>query len=358
MLIGSLKKGGSERVLVNLAEYLLEHGHQVTLVTQYQREGEYPLPAGARRVLSDITEAETTGSRVMNFYRRFTKLRRIWKKYEPDIILSFIGKNNMMALLTARGLGIPVIVSVRGEPTQEYYNSWMRAAARMLFKKASGIILQTKQAGEFFPAAVRNRAVILKNPMNPAFFKPRYEGMREKKIVAVGRVDENKNHWLLIRAFARLASEYPEYSLYIYGEGECRMKLTDRVREMKLADRIYLPGSIDKIEDVIYQSQVYVLCSNTEGVPNTLIEAMLLGLTVIATDCPCGGPAELISQGKNGILTPVNDLDKMTENLQNVLKNLQYADELGREASKIAELYDRDCICQSWVDYMKQAVKQ
>ena len=77
MLIGALTKGGAERVLVNLATDLTEKGHKVTMVTQYKKENEYPLPDGVKRVISDITEEETTGSRIVNFKRRFCKLRMI-----------------------------------------------------------------------------------------------------------------------------------------------------------------------------------------------------------------------------------------------------------------------------------------
>ena len=151
MLIGALTKGGAERVLVNLAADLTEKGHEVTMVTQYKKENEYPLPDGVKRVISDITEEEITGSRIVNFGRRFGKLRMIWKTERPDVILSFIGKNNMMAILTSRFLHIPVAVSVRAEPALEYYNGWMRFMARHLFASADGVILQTRQCFSFFP---------------------------------------------------------------------------------------------------------------------------------------------------------------------------------------------------------------
>ena len=120
MLISSLNKGGSERVLVNLAEYFYSRGYEVTIVTQYRTENEYEISGGIQRVFSEITEEEKGKGRVSNFLKRFMKLRGIWKSEKPDLILSFIGKNNMMAIMTSRFLGIPTIVSVRGEPAEEY----------------------------------------------------------------------------------------------------------------------------------------------------------------------------------------------------------------------------------------------
>lgn len=352
MLIGALTKGGSERVMMNLAEYFTGKGYRVTMVTQYKKENEYPLNESVKRVISDITEEETTGNRLVNFKRRFCKLRTVWKEIRPDIILSFIGKNNMMAVLTSQFLHIPVVVSVRGEPNEEYYNSWMRFMARHLFAGAAGVVLQTKKCYEFFPEKIQKKAVILKNPVNPLFFRDRYEGEREKTITAVGRIDANKNHEMLIRAFAGIAGEFPDYQLIIYGEGELRRELIQLTEKLNLKDRISLPGSIDDVAEAIYKTRVFVLSSNTEGIPNTLIEAMLMGLTVVATDCPCGGPADLIENGVNGILTPVDDRDKMKDSLQYLLKNLQNADEMGRMASKTAGIYRPEKVYGAWEEYL------
>ena len=121
MLIGALTKGGAERVMVNLANYLVENEYQVTMVTQYQKEDEYPLNPDVKRVLSDITPKECSRSRIINFKRRFCKLRNIWKQEKPDVILSFIGKNNLMTILTSRFLKIPVAVSVRGALWPDIY---------------------------------------------------------------------------------------------------------------------------------------------------------------------------------------------------------------------------------------------
>ena len=137
-MIGSLTKGGSERVMTNLIDYFIGQGHKVTLVTQYKKENEYPLNEQAKRILSDITEEETGRSRILNFIKRFHKLRRIWKRERPDVILVFIGKNNIMTLLTSMGLHIPVVVSVRADPNQEYPGKAMRFLAGFLFRYAAG----------------------------------------------------------------------------------------------------------------------------------------------------------------------------------------------------------------------------
>ena len=353
LYISSMRKGGAERVIANLAQYLDEKGYHVVLVTTHKVEIEYEVPQNVKRILSEPDACELQGGRIRNFLTRFRKLRRIWKEEKPDVIVSFIGKNNIMALLTSLGMGIPVAVSVRGEPGEEYYNGLLRFLARNLFYLADGVILQTRRCMDFFPQGVRKKAIILKNPVNPVFFREPYRGEREKTIVAVGRVDENKNHEMLIRAFAGIADEFPEYRLIIYGDGDKRSDLLKLTKELKLEDRVSLPGNIDNVADAIYKTRVFVLSSNTEGMPNTLIEAMILGLTVVSTDCPCGGPAELIVHGVNGLLSPVKDVNAMKENLQYILNNLHRADEMAHEASKTSDIYDVNKVYMEWEKYLK-----
>ena len=350
--LSSMRKGGAERVIANLTEYFYHKNYQVLLVTTHVAEEEYPVPEGVCRRISEPAQEELGGGRLGNLKKRLQKLRSIWKEEKPDAIVSFIGKNNMMAILTAMGLGIPVAVSVRGEPSQEYYSPVLRFLARSLFYLADGVILQTRRCMEFFPKSIQKKAVILKNPVNPSFFKPRYEGEREKTITAVGRIDENKNHELLIRAFARIAGQFPEYRLVIYGEGDKRQELCKLSEELGLKNRISLPGSIADVSEAIYKTSVFVLSSNTEGMPNTLIEAMIMGLPVIATDCPCGGPAELIRSGENGILTPVGDVNAMKDNLQYMLKNLQNAEKMGKQAKITSEIYRPELVLEEWEKYL------
>ena len=351
-MISSLIKGGSERVMCNLADYFVQQGNKVTLVTQYRREDEYPLNPKVKRILSQITEAEMGRNRISNFIRRFQKLRNIWKTEKPDAILVFIGKNNFMALLTAWGLHIPVVVSVRADPNQEYPNRWMRFMARHLFKKAAGVILQTRECMEFFPRAVKRKSVILHNPVNEVFFENPYEGEREHTIVTVGRIDENKNQALLLRAFALIAADYPDYQIILYGKGDQEENLKQLADNLGIADRVIFAGNVSDVADKIKKAGVFVLTSNTEGMPNALIEAMVLGLPVIATDCPCGGPRDLIEDGVNGILTPVGDVDKMKENLQHILNDLQNALHMGQTARESTAIYREKIVYCEWMEYL------
>lgn len=351
--IGSLHKGGAERVFVNLAGYFLEEGYRVVMVTQYQKEDEYVLPDGIERIISDIEEEKVSASRIVNFCRRLNKLHAIWKKLEPDLALSCIGKNNFMTVVTTMGTKTKPVVSVVGEAKEEYPGRGMRMLADLLFSHAAGIVLQTERSRSFFCRKVGARAVILPNSLNPDFIRPRYEGEREKRIVSVGRMDANKNHEMQLRAFAALKDKYPQYTLVIYGDGELRSYIEETAAGLGIAERVLLPGVVPDVAAQIERASLFLLTSYSEGVSNALIEALALGLPVIATDVPSGGTEELIRDGENGLIIPAGDTEALRLAMDRLLGDGAYADRLGREAAKIQERLSPERVNPLWKAYFE-----
>lgn len=358
--IGSLHKGGAERVFVNLAEFFRREGYRVTMVTQYRYpdEEEYALPKEIKRVLSDLTCEELNNSRILNFIHRVRKLHRIWKCEKPDLVLSCIGKNNFMTVVTTMFTKTRPVVSVVGEAKEEYPNRLMKALADLLFPHAAGIVLQTERSKFFFNRKIQKRAVILPNSLNPDFIKPRYEGERDKRIVAVGRLDANKNHEMMIRAFAALRNKYPEYTLTIYGEGELRAYLEKLTDELQISDRVFLPGVIPDVAAQIERAALFLITSYSEGVSNALIEALATGLPVISTDVPSGGTVELMTDGVNGLIIPVGDQHALKGAMDKLLGDPGYADRLGREAAKIQERLAPERVNRLWKEYFDKIISK
>ena len=352
--IGSLDKGGAERVFVNLAEYFQNRGYQIVMVTQYQKAEEYALADGIKRVISDITPQETTGSRLVNFYRRVCKLHRIWKEEAPDLVLSCVGKNNFMTIVTTMFTKTKPVVSVVGEAKEEYPGRVMKFLANLLFPYAAGVILQTERSRDFFSKKVSKTAVILPNSLNPLFLRERFQGEREKRIVSVGRLDANKNHEMMIRAFAALAERYSAYTLTIYGEGELREALQKLIVSFRLENRIFLPGTIPDVADQIEKAALFLLTSYSEGISNALIEAMALGLPVIATDVPSGGTQELIRHGIDGLVIPPGDGKALEAAMDKILSDKELAERLGLEAHKIQERLAPDKVNEQWREYFEK----
>ena len=391
MYIGSLQKGGAERVMANLADYFFEQGYKVTLVTTYLAANEYEVkhaawksvPAGApgaelvadldenpvwvdpnggekggiQRIFSALLKDEQEKSRIKNFRKRSEKLVKIWKDLRPDMILSFMGKNNIMALSTATKEEIKVVVSVRADPSMEYSSTSMKAAMLANFGKAAGVVVQSNGAKAKFPAYIRKKCIILPNAIDPSFIRPRYIGEREKKIVMVARLNENKNQAMVMEAFKEATKDkYQDYKLVLYGDGPDRAKQQRLAVSLGIDSRVEFAGNVKHVAEHIEKAYIFILASNHEGMPNSLIEAMSLGLACISTDCPCGGPKDLINDGENGLLVPVGDKDAMAQAIRKLLEDKELADRIGTEAAKIQEKCSPEVTNEMWKKYFDKII--
>lgn len=360
--ISSLGKGGAERVVVNLANAFRDAGYEVKIVTTFRQESEYDEPEDVKRYVLEDLNRVVNGSRIKYFLDRCKNIRKIWKAERPDVIVSFLGKTNMMALLTTIGLRIPVFVSVRSDPNREYASKMMRIVSKTIFRKAKGIIVQTEDAKAYFPKSMQKKVRILPNSLDVRFIRPRYEGVREQEIVTVGRLDANKNHQMMFHAFARIHEEYPELKLVIYGggfeESDTTPMLMELAKELGIEDKVEFKGRRNDIPDCIYKSKIFALMSIYEGMPNALLEAMSLGLAVVSTDCPCGGPRTVIRHGENGLLVPVNDVDAMEQAFRQILEKPELEEMLGRNAEKLGEELAPEKVNRMWMDYIEQGMKR
>ena len=261
--------------------------------------------------------------------------------------------------MTSFGLGIPVVVSVRSNPSREYANRLLRMAMLSTFRHAAGVVLQTDGAMQYFPKVVQKKSVILPNSIHPDFIREPFQGVRNKTVVSVGRLDDNKNQALLIKAFAKISQQQqPSYTLHLYGDGPCRGKLEKLAEDLNVQDKVFLEGIVDKVADRIMQAGIFVLSSDQEGMPNALIEAMSLGIPCIATDCPCGGPKDLIRDARsdsaygNGLLTPVGNVDKMAESLLYLMTDQGRAAQIGMRAARVQKQYSPEAINARWKEYL------
>ena len=349
--INGLGNGGAERVTVNLARHFVQKGYEVILVTSRVRADEYEQPEGTRRIISETIEPGSMNP-VSYFYKRFKNIRAIWKREKPDALVCFIGKCNVIGLLTSWGLKFPVYVSVRNEPTKEYDTKLMRFLSKTLFARAKTIIVQTEDAKAYFPKYLQKKTVILPNSLDTRFILPRFEGVRKNEIVSVGRLVECKNQKMLIDAFSAVAGEYPELILKIYGNGthneDTRGELEEQVRTLHLENRVKFMGHCNDMPQQLYESRIFVLTSDYEGMPNALLESMALGLACISTDCPCGGPRTVIQDGENGLLIPVRNEKALEQALWEILSNPALEKKLGENARKIGEQLSPERVNEAW----------
>ncbi len=353
--INAINGGGAERVMVNLSSSFAKNGYNVIFVTSYYDQWEYPLEVSVKRI--SLEKTEIVQSRFKKNFTRILKLRLICKKEKPDVVISFMAEPNYRALIATIGLPTKNIISVRNDPKREYKGRIGKLLASYLLPITDGCVFQTEEAQGRFPRRLRNKSTIIFNSVKDDFYRIERSPLRGR-IVTCGRLEEQKNHKMLIRSFAFIANKYPEVQLLIYGEGSLREEISNLINKERLDSHVKLMGTSDDIPDVLKEAEVFVISSDYEGMPNALMEALAVGVPCISTDCPCGGPHVLIEHGVNGLLVPAGDESKMAEAMDTLLGNKEYAHKLGIKAREKAYAYQADNIFEKWREYVERVVEK
>lgn len=358
--LNSLGKGGAERVVSLLANEFVKNGVEVVIATEWYSEEEYDLEPQVKRIHAGLSEAEERASRIAKQWFRVKNLRKVLLQEKPDVLISFCVKANYRAMMASTGTRIPVIVSVRNDPKIDYVGKANSLMNKLFLNRATGCVFQTEEAREFFDEVLQKKSIIICNPVNEKYLKAEQK-TAAKKIVCVGRLVAQKNQMLLVNAFEIILEKYPEYHLYLYGDGsddECKDELIRYVAANELKGNIHFMGLSSTLESDMADAAMFVLPSNYEGMPNALMEAMALGLPVISTDCPCGGSRYWIESGVTGQLVPVKDVDAMAKAIEFYIQNSEKADEMGTNARARLQEATMDKVFEQWNSYISKVLMQ
>ena len=217
-------------------------------------------------------------------------------------------------------------------------------------KKCNGFIFQTEGIKKTFPIKVQKNSIVISNAISNKKVYDIYVHNKENVITAMGRLNSQKGFDTLIKAFSIVNKKNSSYILKIFGEGSDRDTLQNLIDNLNLHDYVQLCGTkSDAINDVA-NSKIFVLSSRYEGMPNALIEAMAAGTACISTDCKFG-PSELINDGKNGLLIPVDDVRTLSEKILFLIKNDSARENIEKEAMKIRKKLDANTIYKKYYDY-------
>ena len=343
--INVLGYGGAERVISNLANQFSDKGYKCVMVTSYSLEAEYELSPGIHRINLLDSKSQLTGLKKNVFLIK--KLRDVISIEKPDVMVSFMAEANFRLLIAGIGKKGRKILSVRNSPDKEYAGKKFMLA-KLLFKLADGVVFQTEEAKNVFPKSIRKKSKVIYNQVDDKFYNVNLQTERNG-IVTVGRLVEQKNHKLLIESFDLIKDKIND-CLYIYGDGSLKNELENEIRTRKLENRVYLKGVSKQVETELCKYRLFVLSSDYEGMPNSLMEAMATGIACLSTDCKCGGPKELLE--KEEYLYKVNNKKelsfKITELLTDDIK-LKNDEIWVKEKSK---KYKPQLIFNEWESYL------
>lgn len=353
LYIDNLYLGGAQRVMSNLANYFAKEGYDVVLVNEIKPD----INKKTYKINEEIKRIYLEEKSIRGFFYRQVKrvctLRSIIQDERPDVVLSFLGPTNVRMLVATIGLNVKKIVSVRNDPYKEYGKGLKKIFVRELFKLADGCVFQTSDAASYFSNDVQKSSKVIYNPVNEVFYKTQRTNIKNE-IVSIGRLQDQKNPMLLIEAFGSIAKKYPDWKLCFCGEGELKSLLENRCKELGILSQVVFEGQISDVNKKLSNAAIYVLSSDYEGMPNALMEAMAVGVPCVSTDCPCGGPRELIKDGKSGVLVPVGDVSKMADALERLIFKEEYRELLGEAAKRQALNFKFDKILKEWKDYLQK----
>lgn len=304
-IINNLSFGGAEKMAAFVANSLALRGHNVTIFV-LSNEG------NTRQTISDsiyVFYYNRTQSKniYIQYFNWINNLRPLIKKNGIQILVSFLLKPNLVCTILGKLLKIPSIISERGDPYTAFNDG--RLVTKILlwiYNHSNGAVFQTKEASQFYSSALQRRSAVIPNPI---FFKSNipkiiYESL-PKSIVYVGRLDNyQKRIDILLSAFHDFYQTHNEYKLVIYGRGEALSLIKEYVRNNCLSGCVEIKGvSISPMKDMAKEG-IYVITSDFEGISNSLLEAMAIGMPVVTTDHSPGGGRLLVQDHINGLIVP------------------------------------------------------
>lgn len=355
--LNCLEQGGAERVVTNLANQFVGKGYQVLIATEWYGENEFQTDARVRRVHVGLREGDETKPHPLQILLRIKYLRDFIKEEKPDILIPFARKALYRGLMAAYFIKIPVLISIRTDPVGHYDELSDKIQIPLLFPRADGCVFQTEGAREFFAPRLQTNSRIILNPINPKYIGVPAPEKRTKTVVQSGRLVDFKNQPMLIRAFVKVHEKHPDYDLKIYGGDSfdgTKEILEGLIAEHQARDYIHLMGASDTLEKDLADAALFAFTSDWEGLPNALMEAMALGLPIVATDCPCGGPRTIMTNEVDGLLIPIQDEKALEDGINRLIENPGLAEKLGMEARKIAERANGEAVFEQWRDYIEE----
>ena len=364
LFIPSIETGGVERNAILVANYLAGKDVQVTVVytraiekikKRFDTKVTFKRIGGKFRV--PVIHPRVSDAIIMFF--GFIRLLRKQPKNQSAVILSF--QSNIVSIIASRFSYVPIVSRISNHPSHVDYDSGKiqklaEKLKRIVYQYSEAVITNSDVTSDYFCQLLPVHVETIYNPIDVSLVKEQstvnvhHHWLVDKKnmvVVAVGRLAAQKNFPLLIRAFSHVRKEV-DARLVILGEGSERVRLEALIVQLGLTESVILLGYERNVHRFVARSDLFVLSSNFEGMPNALVEAIAAGVPVVSTDC-LSGPSEILEGGKGGSLVPVDDeyalAAAIIDDLQNrgyAFKKLEYAKEKlsDFEYTKIMKRYE------------------
>lgn len=340
-LVEAMRFGGGERMLFTLINEIIRLGHKVQVYTwnlewkSFQKIDQ-----------SDIVLLTHAPVRLRGKLRSYKELIGVLKKNKPECLITFSLHAAEIGVVAANHLNIPTIVSERVDPRYLPKKLIHRILKKVIFSLSDAVIFQTDTVKNYFSSRIQKKGFVIPNMLMEDNWPKDIQLNPRKEIIAIGRLSEEKNFETLIRIFAELNLQ--GYILRIFGNGPERSKLMDLTSELDIEAKVVLEGEVDSIKDHIINSDIFVIISKHEGMPNALMEAMAAGLACVSYDFDSGGASSLIANTENGLVIPLNDVNALKAAIKFLVDNPGIKNRIKNNALKIQQTHAKKLIANKW----------
>ena len=322
----------------------------------------YELHTSVKRVALGIPEKSSNPVQaIANNLGRALALRRLLREVRPDVALSFMTTANVLLALAA--MGTRSMVSVGSErvhpPMYPLGKIWEALRARLYLRLDAIVALTSESVDWLCVHTLARKVVLIPNfavwplPQQSPYLQPTVRSSWQRILLAVGRLSEQKHFDLLIRAFQRLASQFPQWHLVILGDGPERSALLTQIEVAKLNHRVSLPGRAGNVGQWYAVADLFAMSSRFEGFPNVLVEAMAHGLPAVSFDCDTG-PRDIIRHEVDGLLVANGDLSAFTYALRRLMKDDILRQQFAVKAIESRERFSIEKITGIWENLFEE----
>ena len=335
---GRLGGGGSERVLTLIANELLKRGYDVSIITfgryeEYRNNYENSCPVYA-----------------INFTNDFNQIAGIRKKIKgisPDVVIAFEYYIAMKTVIACFGLKLKVIVSERNDPHKLDSHVLKRILRNYLYKKSDCLVCQTNDSADYFNKLGVNNTKVIPNPVKDNL--PKWDiSHKEKIIINFCKLEKQKNLPMLIRSCKEIVAHHPDFALHIYGEGTEKENLERIIAEEGLKETVSIYPFSHNIHEIVSKCFMFVSSSDYEGLSNSMLEAMAIGIPVVCTDCPIGGANMLIKDGENGFLARTGNLYSLSSKIIFVIEHPELLGRISENSRDVIKHLSLKNITHMW----------
>ena len=343
----------------NIAQLLalnLKQNHDISIVlTNKHSEPRYDLSGISVYPLDLSIFGKNKLFGIMNSIKRLGNVLN--KQINAELIISFIDNNNTMVCLSQAFNKTPIIVSERSNPLVIFPKAPWDILRRIAYKRADVVTVQFDAFKSFDGGRFAKKTRVTSNIVDkPSCFKTNFDS-EKVKFVTMGRLAPIKRMDLMIELFDEAQKKCPDIELHIYGDGPERDKLETLIKERALSDKVFLEGYCNDVHQTLREHDVYLMTSRQEGFPNSLCEAMAVGLSSVSFACH-DGICELTRNGQTGLVADEGDKEDFIDKMIKLVCDEAFRKNMAEKAVSISEIYGKETVMKQWQDCIDAAVNK